>query len=261
MNGQNAPNACADNYHFLQKRYFSNRTKTPNFTDNCQAEYFDCLQDTFDSAVQYSNSIIIPIYLDANGITIKCPNANIGDTATVNGKVYEVVDNLTLKAKADNNEDVTCVCTSKVTDMTNLFKDKASFNQNIASWDTSSVSIMNGIFSNASIFNQNIGNWNTSNVTQMIFMFAGASLFNQDIGGWNTSNVNNMGSMFNSASSFNMNIGNWNTSSVKYMTDMFRNATTFNQNIGNWDTTNVLEMMASMLLHLTKILIIGMLVM
>ena len=33
LNGQNAPNACGTNYHFLQKRYFSNRTKIPNFTD------------------------------------------------------------------------------------------------------------------------------------------------------------------------------------------------------------------------------------
>jgi plastocyanin len=64
LNGQKAPNACADNYHFLQKRYFSNRTKIPNFTDNCQAEYFDCLQDTFDSAVQYSNSISSSFSID-----------------------------------------------------------------------------------------------------------------------------------------------------------------------------------------------------
>ena len=64
LNGQKAPNACVDFYHFLQKRYFSNRTKTPNFTDNCQAEHFDCLQDTFDSAVQYSNSISSSFSID-----------------------------------------------------------------------------------------------------------------------------------------------------------------------------------------------------
>ena len=57
------------------------------------------------------------IYLDPNGITIKCPGANIGDKATISGKEYIVVDEQTLRNKVDNNEDVTCVCTSKVTDM------------------------------------------------------------------------------------------------------------------------------------------------
>ena len=52
-----SPDSCSNYYHFVQKQYFDNRTKVPNYTNNCQAEYFDCLQDTFDSAVQYSNSI------------------------------------------------------------------------------------------------------------------------------------------------------------------------------------------------------------
>ena len=64
QSSNNALNSCTQSYHFVQKRYFSNRTKIPNFTDNCQAEYFDCLQDTFDSAVQYSNSISSSFSID-----------------------------------------------------------------------------------------------------------------------------------------------------------------------------------------------------
>ena len=56
----NSPNSCSNYYHFVQKQYFDNRTKVPNYTNNCQAEYFNCVQNTFDSAVQYSNSIISP---------------------------------------------------------------------------------------------------------------------------------------------------------------------------------------------------------
>ena len=101
QSSNNALNSCAQYYHFVQKRYYSNRTQIPNFTDNCQAEYFDCLQDTFDSAVQYSNSIIIPIYFDSNG-TCKCPNANVGDTATISGTVYTMVDNNSIKTEIAN---------------------------------------------------------------------------------------------------------------------------------------------------------------
>ena len=50
------------------------------------------------------------------------------------------------------NEDLTCVCTSKVTDMSNLFYiypppnsnvffTDNSFNQDISSWDTSNVRV------------------------------------------------------------------------------------------------------------------------
>jgi len=239
LNGQNAPNACADNYHFLQKRYFSNRTKTPNFTDNCQAEYFDCLQDTFDSAVQYSNSIIIPIYFDSIG-TCKCPNANVGDTATISGTVYTVVDNNSIKTEiASGNVNL---CTSLVTDMNSLFKDNSSFNSDIGFWDTSNVSNMASMFLKAENFNQNIGIWDTSNVTDMSRLFSFATLFNQDIGNWDTSNVTDMQFMFSIAHAFNKDIGGWDTSKVTNMKALFQGALIFNQDISSWDTSNVIDM-------------------
>ncbi|AII16923.1 hypothetical protein JO84_gp263 [Aureococcus anophagefferens virus] len=80
--------------------------------------------------------------------------------------------------------------TSKVTDMSELFKDQTEFNEDISKWNTSNVTNMNGMFYNAESFNQPIGEWNTSNVTYISRMFFGAKKFNQPIGKWNVSNVN-----------------------------------------------------------------------
>ena len=183
------------------------------------------------------------IVLDTNGITVKCSNANVGDTGVLNGKVYEVVDNASLRTKAYNDEDLTCVCTSRVTEMYELFKGKISFNSDITFWDTSNVVDMFEMFAGASSFNQDIGIWDTSSLIKTTNMFLNATSFNQNIGDWNTSNINDMFGMFNGASSFNQDIGNWNTSSVTFpMTLMFAGASSFNQDIGNWDTSNVNNM-------------------
>jgi surface protein len=195
------------------------------------------------------------IFLASNGVTIKCPNAEVGYTEEVNGKIYEVVDNASLNAKVENDEDVTCVCTSKVTDMSGrrnlgefsffnrlLLGATSTFNQDISSWDTSSVTDMSDMFSGESLFNQDIGDWDTSSVTSMRLMFELASAFNQDIGSWDTSSVTSMGFMFNKAATFNQDIGSWDTSSVTSMRLMFNGATSFNKDIGSWDTSSVTSM-------------------
>ena len=69
-------------------------------------------------------SIINPnIYLDSNGITIKCPEATIGEKGFVNAKEYTVVDETTLRTMVGNDDDVTCVCTSLVTNTSELFEE------------------------------------------------------------------------------------------------------------------------------------------
>jgi surface protein len=183
------------------------------------------------------------IYLDSNGITIKCPDAKVGYKATINKKEYTVVDRNGLQSMINNGEDLTCICTSKIFLMNYLRLDP-SFNQDISSWDTSNVTVMQSMFSGADSFNQDISSWNTSNVTNMGEMFSRASAFNQDIGNWNTSNVTNMAFMFAAAESFNQDIGNWNTSNVTNMAVMFASASSFNQDISSWDTSNVIGMAA-----------------
>ncbi|MDB4603206.1 BspA family leucine-rich repeat surface protein, partial [Cyclobacteriaceae bacterium] len=162
------------------------------------------------------------IYLDENGITIKASKeAIIGEEYELNGQKYKVVDEETLREMVENEEDVTKVVTSRVTDMSEMFAGAKSFNKNIGSWDVSKVSDMNWMFSDASAFNQNIGSWNVSKVTDMSYMFMSAQYFNQDIGSWDVSKVKKMESMFEDAESFNQDIGSWNLSKVSNMERRF----------------------------------------
>jgi len=188
------------------------------------------------------------VYLAENGITIKaCDDANIGDVGTINGVEYTVVDRAMLDEMIANDEDLTVVCTTRVTDMSEIFSLSDEFNQDISSWDTSSVTSMYVMFGGATSFNQPIGNWDTSSVTDMRFMFSSARAFNQDIEDWDTSSVTDMSEMFSSASSFNQPIGNWDVSNVTDMSWMFHQhpdyfSSTFNQPIGNWDVSSVTNM-------------------
>ena len=108
------------------------------------------------------------IYFE-NG-TCKCPNASVGETATISGTLYTVVDNSTIAGEINNNN--VNLCTTLVTSMSNLFRNKTSFNSNIGFWDTSNVTNMSKMFELATSFNQDIGGWNTSNVTDMSEMFS-----------------------------------------------------------------------------------------
>ena len=181
---------------------------------------------------------ISTIYFESG--VCKCPNASVGDTATISGTVYTVVDNTNLRTEvaADNFN----LCISQVTDMDNLFLNDSTFNSNINFWDTSSVTTMQNTFKGAIIFDQPLDNWNVLNVTDMSYMFDDARLFNQDIGSWTTSNVTDMEAMFRDASVFNQDIGNWNTTKIEKMNGMFQDARVFNQDIGNWDTSSVTAM-------------------
>ena len=204
------------------------------------------------------------VYLADNGITIKAYEcAEVGDTGVINGVTYTVVDEAMLREMVENEQDVTKLATTKVTDMKFMFYENSTFNQPIgnwdvsnvtnmrfmfigdfnqpiSSWDVSSVTDMSGMF-NGSAFNQPIGNWDVSNVTNMAYMFK-YTPFNQPIGDWDVSNVTYMIGMFQYTTSFNQPIGNWDLSSVTDMEWMFNSADAFNQPIGNWDVSNVTNM-------------------
>jgi surface protein len=130
---------------------------------------------------------------------------------------------------------------SRVTDMSELFKNQRNFNEDIGGWNVSNVTNMKSMFDHALSFNQPIGQWNVSNVTNMDNMFRQAISFNQPIGNWNVSNVTSMEGMFYRAESFNQPIGQWDVSNVTIMVDMFNNSP-FNQPIGNWNVSNVSDM-------------------
>ena len=180
-------------------------------------------------------------FVNANGC-VDCLSLNIGDEFVLNGDSMIVVDRPMLDSMIIGGYDVTKVCVSHVTDMSNLFSNKNSFNQDIGNWDVSNVTDMSNMFALAFGFNQDIGNWDVSNVTDMDWMFWKASAFNQDIGNWDVSSVSDMSYMFSEISNFNQDIGYWDVSSVTDMGWMFQSATAFNQDIGNWDVSSVTNM-------------------
>ena len=122
--------------------------------------------------------------LASNNKTITCDNASNGQTGVVNGKTYTKVNRNTLVSMISGGQDVSCVCTSGITNMQGLFQNNNSFNQDISSWDTSDVSNMQGLFQNAGAFNQDIGYWNVSSMNDqngVNQLFDNAGSLNQDL--------------------------------------------------------------------------------
>ena len=177
-----------------------------------------------------NNQSSCPIYLDSNGVTIKaCDDANVGDTGVIDGVTYTVVDEAMLREMVENEQDVTKVVTTRVTDMGGFFSliFAGDFNQPIGNWDVSNVTTMRYMFSNAAAFNQSIENWDLSNVTDMSGMFVFAVAFNQPINSWNVSSVTDMAQMFDSAFAFNQDLSSWSVDGVTECTDFNRDATSW----------------------------------
>ena len=181
------------------------------------------------------------IYME-DGI-IKCPeDVEVGYVGKEDGISYKVVDSIMLYNMVKNNDNITNICTSKITNMESLFF-LSEFNGDISKWDVSNVTNMsnmfNGTHSSANKFNGDISKWDVSSVTDMRNMF-NTSQFNRDISNWDVSNVIDMYRMF-SHSQFNGDISKWDVSNVTDMNGMF-NKSQFNGDISKWDVSNVTNM-------------------
>ena len=181
------------------------------------------------------------------GGTVKCPAPlAAGYTKPIGPKTYHVVDLASLQSVINTGSydvgagtvtptDLSCVCTTQITNMSSLFSGKQSFNDNISNWDVSNVTNMNNMFNNARAFNQDISSWDVSNVTAMQQMFENARSFNQNIDAWDVSSVTNMSSMFKNAFQFNQPItsapNRWNVSNVLNFHGFLWGANSFNQTI------------------------------
>ena len=145
-----------------------------------------------------NHSIKAEFVLASNNVTIKCTSDAVGATGVVNGKTYTKVNRSTLQSMINGGQDVSCVCTSGITNMQGLFQNNQTFNQDISSWDVSSVSNMQGLFQNAQAFNQDIGYWDISSMRDqngVNQLFDNAGSLNQDLSYWcfpTGSNANNI---------------------------------------------------------------------
>ena len=159
-----------------------------------------------------------------------------GNTKTYIIRVFETVTRDQLDDMIDNDEDITRLDVSGITDMRYLFH-SSSCNQDIGDWDVSNVTNMTGMFENNTVFNQDIGDWDVSNVETFLGMFCYVSSFNQNIGSWDVRNAESFSAMFNGATTFNQDIGDWDVGSSSNFNLMFKEATAFNQDIGDWDVS------------------------
>ena len=161
----------------------------------------------------------------------KCPSANVGDTQTIGGIIYTVVDNSNLSTQLSNNN--YNLCTTKVT----IMRNNISTNGDISFWDVSNVTDMRSLFKHSNSFNQDISGWDVSSVTNMESMFADTGAFNQDISGWDVSSVTNMKFMFKNASAFNQDIGGWCVTNISSEPEYFSTDSRLEENNKpNWGT-------------------------
>ena len=111
----------------------------PNTTYYTRTFLTNDLGDFYGNEVSFTTNETIcdVVYLDENGITIKAYEcAEVGETGVVNGVTYTVVDEAMLREMIADEEDVTKIATTKVTDMSAMFAN-SPFNQDISSWDVS----------------------------------------------------------------------------------------------------------------------------
>ena len=174
-------------------------------------------------------------YVDADTVAA-CGDINTWDTSKIKN-----MSNL-FKGKTTFNCDISAWNVANVTDMSSMFEEAAAFNQNISAWNVANVTDMSSMFYRAEKFNHSISAWNLGNVTDMSSMFSNATAFNQNISAWNVANVMDMESMFSNATAFNQNINAWNVANVIDMESMFKEAAAFNQNISAWNVGNVTNM-------------------
>lgn len=126
-------------------------------------------------------------YLAENGVTIRCPEADPGQTGMVNGTGYEAVGRGLLDQKLADGADLSTVCTTPVTDLGSMFAGAENFNQDISSWNVSNVTNMRRMFFDASSFNQDLSGWCVQNIDEEPNDFSeGSALTEQHHPVWGT---------------------------------------------------------------------------
>jgi hypothetical protein len=141
-------------------------------------------------------------------VTIKAYDwVTAGTTGELGGVTYTAVDKAMLVEMLKNEEDVSKVVTTLITDMSDLFNDVPCSQSATDERDKAGLLFYASIV----VFDIDISSWDISNVTTMKNMFVSLSsncndsagdngpvflTFNQDIGNWNVSKVTDMNGVF-----------------------------------------------------------------
>jgi len=113
-------------------------------------------------------------------------------------------------------------------------------NEPISQWDVSKVTDMSEVFKDCKNFNGDISGWETSQVTDFSYVFRGATTFNQPLVSWNTEKALYFNQMFRDATAFNQPLGSWNTGKARSFHWMFKDTSVTSVSIKTtayWDTT------------------------
>merc|ERR1712021_297266 len=116
----------------------------------------------------------------------------------------------------------------------------APHNEPISDWDVSKVTDMSEVFKDCKNFNVDISGWETSQVTDFSYVFRGATTFNQPLVSWNTEKALYFNQMFRDATAFNQPLGSWNTGKARSFHWMFKDTSVTSVSIKTtayWDTT------------------------
>lgn len=182
--------------------------------------------------------------LGDNGVTVRCPLANVGESGTLNGVTYTRRSETQLRELVATRVygSLATTCTTGITSMARLFRGAATFNAEIGTWDVSAVTTMEDMFFEASQFNQPLAAWDVGQVTTMAGMFQRAVAFNQPLGGWNVANVTDLSYTFSGARAFNQPLAAWNVARVTTMRALFQGASEFDQPLAAWNVSGVTDM-------------------
>ena len=158
----------------------------------------------------------------------------------------ELIENI--KECFDNKRyNLNCIDTSKITDMSYIFKlipESHDINFDVSGWDVSNVEYMQHMFFGCKNFDCDLSDWNVGNITDMTYMFDSCTKFKgKGLENWNVSNVTKMVSLFAYCENFDCDLSKWNVHKVENMSGIFFYCTKF-KGIGleKWNVKKVKNM-------------------
>jgi hypothetical protein len=96
---------------------------------------------TSGSAGATATVTVTQFYLAANGVTLTCSAADVGETGDVGGVTYTKRSKAQIDALVDAGKyaPLATTCTSDVTNMRYMFHFATAFNQNLSGWCVSNI--------------------------------------------------------------------------------------------------------------------------